>query len=134
MTITLDPPQTDLALIARLDHLAQRALRLDLEAKAAAAAFKEADAEFREALKAAGQLGPDFQGIGNVRTAISVTRRYNDDLAAATVAKYLTKKEQKECQKTVFDSALVKAHLSPIQFEETQKVYGLTVKYSLSDH
>lgn len=125
MTLQLEHTTT-----TELETLAQRVLRTKLAKEAAEADFKEADAEFRAALEEQGKLNTDFAGVGNVRTAISHTRRFSEDLAL----QILPKKLVKECSKTVLDSALVKRNLSPIDYERCQAVTGFTIRYSFSDH
>lgn len=124
MTITLDHTTTE------LETLANRVLRTKLAKEAAEADFKEADAEFRAALEEQGKLNPDFAGVGNVRTAISHTRRFSEDLAL----QILPKKLVKECSITKLDSALVKRNVSPVDYERMQAVSGVTIRYSMSEH
>jgi hypothetical protein len=114
--------------VTDLQKQAERVLQLKMAADAAKAEFEEADKEFRAALEKQGLLTPDFQGIGHVHTAISPTRRYNEDLAREV----LPKKLQKECEKVVLDGATVKRKVSPEVYEQCMKEYGFTVKYSLS--
>jgi hypothetical protein len=118
--------------VTDLQKQAERVLQLKMAADAAKAEFDEADKEFRAALEKAGKLTPDFQGVGHVHTAISVTKRFDEGLARVAVAKYLKKAEVKACEKVVLDPNIVKAKLTPAQLEECQKTYGHTVKYSLS--
>jgi CRISPR/Cas system-associated protein Csm6 len=110
-----------------LELLAEQALEAQQEADKAATAAKAATEKFRKALEAAGKLDADTKVVGIVRTTIFPTARFNEDLARGL----LTKKLQKECEKTVLDSALVKAKVSPEQYKQMQAVTGMTLKLSI---
>jgi hypothetical protein len=111
----------------QLEKLAEAALEAQQEADKAATAAKAATEKFRKALEAAGKLDADTKVVGIVRTTIFPTARFNEDLARGL----LTKKLQKECEKTVLDSALVKAKVSPEQYKQMQAVTGMTLKLSI---
>ena len=69
----------------------------------------------------------DYYGGDIVRTTIYPTRRFNETLARSI----MTKKLQKECEKTVLDTAAVKKNVSPADYERMQETTGMTLKLSL---
>ena len=106
-----------------LERLAEEALTADIRAKDAAAEAKSATDAFRKALAEANMLDSDTKAVGIVRTTIFPTKRFDETLARSL----MTQKLQKECSKVVLDSALVKAKVSPEQYEAFQKVSGMTL-------
>jgi len=110
-----------------LERLAEEALTADIRAKDAAAEAKSATDAFRKALAEANMLDSDTKAVGIVRTTIFPTKRFDETLARSL----MTQKLQKECSKVVLDSALVKAKVSPEQYEAFQKVSGMTLKLSI---
>lgn len=110
-----------------LERLAEAALTADIRAKDAALEAKSATEAFRKALAEANMLDADTHAVGIVRTVIYPTKRFDETLARTI----LTKKLQKECEKVTLDSALVKAKVSPEQYESLQKVSGMTLKLSI---
>jgi hypothetical protein len=117
----------DAAADYELEALAELALNADLRAKNAATEAKSANDAFRKALIASGKLNADTHAVGPVRTVIYPTKRWNEALARTL----MTKKLQKECEKTVLDSAAVKAKVSPEVYETMQEVSGWTLKLSV---
>lgn len=110
-----------------LEMLAEAALAAQKREKDAALEAKSATAAFRDALEAAGKLNADNKAVGIVRTVIYPTRRFNETLARGI----MTKKLQKECEKTVLDTAAVKKNVSPADYERMQETTGFTLKLSL---
>lgn len=119
---------TDASLLeAQLELLAEQALEAQQEEKEAALKAKSAVAAFREALDKAGKLDADTKAVGIVRTVIYPTRRFDE----ATARGLMSKRLQKECEKTVLDSAKVKALVAPAVYEEFQITTGMTLKLSI---
>jgi hypothetical protein len=112
---------------AELEELAEKALEAQQAAKDAALEYKSAEDAFRKALEAAGKLDKDTKAVGIVRTVIYPTKRFDEETARGI----LTKKLAKECEKTVLDSAKVKANVSPAVYESMQVTTGMTLKISL---
>lgn len=112
---------------AELELLAEVALELQQAAKEAEETAKKATDAFRQALEAAGKLDADTKAVGIVHTTIYPTRRFSEDLARSI----MTKKLQKECEKTVLDSAAVKRNVSPAEYERMQSTTGWTMKLSV---
>lgn len=110
-----------------LEMLAEAALAAQQREKDAALEAKSATAAFREALDAAGKLNADNKAVGIVRTVIYPTKRFDEETARGL----MTKKLQKECEKTVLDSAKVKANVAPAVYESMQVTSGMTLKISL---
>jgi hypothetical protein len=132
LTLLTSPAETeawtDASLLeAQLELLAEQALDAQQEEKEAALKAKSATEAFRKALDAAGKLNADNKAVGIVRTVIYPTKRF-DEATARTV---MTKKLAKECEKTVLDSAKVKANLAPADYEKCQVTTGMTLKISL---
>lgn len=125
---TLTTEDSDLV-DAKLELLAEKALKAAQKAAAAELASKSAAEELKTALEAAGRLTEDTKAIGPVRTTIYPTVRFNETLARAGMSKKL----QKECEKTTLDSALVKAKVTPEQYKSFQKASGWTLKLSVAD-
>ena len=122
---TLDAPS--LAADDQLELLAEAALAAQKREKDATLEAKSATAAFREALEAAGKLNADNKAVGIVRTVIYPTKRFDEETARSL----MTKKLQKECEKTVLDTAKVKANVSPADYEKFQVTTGMTLKISL---
>lgn len=112
---------------AELERLAELALTADIWAKDAAAAAKSAADAFKKALEEANMLDSDTKAVGIVRTTIFPTKRFDETLARSLMSQKL----QKECSKIVLDSKLVQAKVSPEQYEQFQKVSGMTLKLSI---
>lgn len=110
-----------------LEMLAEAALAAQKREKDAALEAKSATAALRDALEAAGKLNADNKNVGIVRTVIYPTKRFDETLARSI----MTKKLQKECEKTVLDTAAVKKNVSPADYEKMQVVSGMTMKLSL---
>lgn len=110
-----------------LEALAETALELQQAAKEAEETAKKATDAFRKALEAAGKLDADTKAVGIVHTTIYPTRRFSEDLARSI----MTKKLQKDCEKTVLDSAAVKRNVSPADYERMQSTTGWTMKLSV---
>jgi len=110
-----------------LELLAEAALAAQKREKAATLEAKSATEAFRKALEAAGRLHADNKEVGIVRTVIYPTRRFSETLARGL----MTKKLQKECEKTVLDTAAVKKNVSPADYERMQETTGFTLKLSL---
>jgi len=110
-----------------LERLAEDALAAQQAEKAATLAAKSATEAFRKALDAAGKLNADNKAVGIVRTVIYPTKRFDEETARGI----LTKKLAKECEKTVLDTAKVKANVSPAVYESMQVTTGMTLKISL---
>lgn len=143
MTITLDTRRSTAAPVAaaapvpsispeaaleyELEALAEAALTAQQKAADAEAASKSATAAFKEKLAEAKRLNADTKVVGIVRTTIYPTKRFDETKARAI----LTKKLAKECEKTVLDSAKVKANVSPADYEKMQAVSGFTMKLSI---
>ena len=119
------PPVDDTE--AELEALAEAALAAQQAEKAATLAAKSATDAFRKALEAAGKLNADNKAVGIVRTVIYPTKRFDETTARAV----MTKKLAKECEKTVLDTAKVKANVSPADYERMQITTGFTLKLSL---
>jgi len=113
---------------AKLELLAEQALEAQQEVKAAETKAKSATDAFRNALAEAGKLDKDTHAVGIVRTTIFPTKRFDE----ATARGVMTKKLQKECEKTVLDSAKVKANVSPADYEKMQITTGMTLKLSIN--
>lgn len=114
---------------AELEILAEKALVASQKLKAAELASKSASDALKDALEKAGRLNADTKQVGPVRTVIFPTKRFNEALFRAGA----TKKLQKECEKVSIDSNLVKAKVSPEQYEAFQKVSGYTLKVDVDD-
>ena len=114
---------------AELEVLAEKALVASQKLKAAELASKSASDALKKALEKAGKLNADTKQVGPVRTTIFPTKRFNEALFRAGA----TKKLQKECEKVTIDSALVKAKVSPEQYETFQDVSGYTLKVDVAD-
>jgi len=110
-----------------LEELAEAALTADIRAKDAAAEAKSATDAFRKALAENNMLDSDTKAVGIVRTTIFPTKRFDETLARTL----MTKKLQKECEKTVLDAKLVEAKVSPETYTTFQKVSGMTLKLSI---
>jgi hypothetical protein len=110
-----------------LEMLAEAALAAQQRSKDAALEYKSAEDAFRKALDAAGKLNADNKAVGIVRTVIYPTKRFDEETARGI----MTKKLQKECEKTVLDTAKVKANVSPADYERMQVTTGMTLKISL---
>lgn len=114
---------------AKLELLAEKALKSSQKLAAAELQAKSDAEALKKALEAAGKLTEDTKAIGPVRTTIYPTVRFNETLARAGMSKKL----QKECEKTTLDSALVKAKVTPEQYKSFQKPSGWTLKLSVAD-
>lgn len=125
--ITEDAWTEDSLADAKLELLAEQALEAQQEEKEAALKAKSAVAAFREALYKAGKLDADTKAVGIVRTVIYPTKRFDETTARGLMSKRL----QKECEKTVLDSAKVKALVAPAVYEEFQITTGMTLKLSI---
>lgn len=125
---TLTTEDSDLV-DAKLELLAEKALKAAQKAAAAELASKSAAEELKTALEAAGRLTEDTKAIGPVRTTIFPTKRFNADLFRAGA----TQKLIKECSVVAIDSNLVKAKVSPEQYASYQKVSGWTLKVDVAD-
>lgn len=110
-----------------LETLAELALAAQKREKDAKTEAESATAAFRDALEKAGKLDADTKAVGIVRTVIYPTRRFSETLARGL----MTKKLQKECEKTVLDTAAVKKNVSPADYERMQETTGFTLKLSL---
>lgn len=132
LSLVTSPAETeawteDSLLEAKLELLAEVALEAQKREKDAKTEAESATRAFREALEAAGKLDADTKAVGVVRTTIYPTRRFSETLARGL----MTKKLQKECEKTVLDSAAVKKNVSPADYERMQETTGFTLKLSL---
>jgi hypothetical protein len=126
--VTSPAPKTTKANIdVILEGLAEAALEAQRKAKEAEEEAKAATDAFRSALEEVGKLDADTKAVGIVRTTIYPTKRFNETLARSL----MTKKLQKECEKTVLDSAAVKRHVSPVDYERMQVTTGWTLKLSV---
>ncbi len=110
-----------------LELLAEAALAAQKREKDAALEAKSATEAFRKALDEAGKLKKDNRNVGIVLTTIYPSRRFSESLARGI----MTKKLQKECEKTVLDTAAVKKNVSPADYERMQETTGMTMKLSL---
>ena len=145
MTITLDTNSrsTTAELFhskeEHLEAMAKKVYEAKLPADKAAAAFKEIDTEFRRELEDAGLLNSDTKGFGPIHTTIFETRRFDETLAQrvldeAVKARRITRKEIDACYVQKLDSKKLQEVISPALYDKMQKVSGMTVKYSLSEH
>lgn len=114
---------------AELEVLAEKALVASQKLAAAELASKSASDAFKKALEKAGKLTEDTKAVGPVRTVIYPTRRFDETTARGLMSKKL----QKECEKTVLDTKLVQAKVSPETYQSFQKVSGYTMKLSIAD-
>jgi hypothetical protein len=128
LSLNLSTDDADLV-EAQLELLAEKALKSSQKAKAAELQAKSDADALKKALEKAGKLNADTKAIGPVRTTIFPTKRFNEALFRAGA----TKKLQKECEKVTIDSALVKAKVSPEQYETFQAVSGWTLKVDVAD-
>lgn len=122
---TDDPALTE----AELEVLAEKALKSSQKLAAAELQAKSDAEALKKALDKAGKLTEDTKAVGPVRTVIYPTVRFNEALAREG----MTKKLQKECEKVVLDSALVRAKVTPEQYKSFQKASGWTLKLSVAD-
>lgn len=129
LSLDTGPTQSTQAIISQseLERLAELALTADIRAKDAAAEAKSATEAFKKALEAANMLDGDTKAVGVVRTVIYPTKRFDETLARSLMSQKL----QKECSKTVLDTKLVQAKVSPEQYEAFQAVSGWTMKLSV---
>lgn len=125
VTSPAKPSQSEVQTL--LERLAETALAAQMKAKEATEAADKATAAFKEALEAAGKLDEDTRAVGIVHTTIYPTRRFDETLARSL----MTQKLQKECSKTVLDTKLVQAKVSPEQYKAMQKTSGWTLKISV---
>jgi len=130
LNLEASPSTADADLVeAELEVLAEKALVSSQKLKAAELQAKSDADALKKALEKAGKLNADTKQVGPVRTTIFPTKRFNEDLFRAGA----TKKLQKECEKVTIDSNLVKAKVSPEQYETFQKVSGYTLKVDVAD-
>jgi len=102
-----------------LEMLAIAALKADMKAKEAVAAYKEAQLAFSEQAEKEGMLNPDTLAIGPVKTNITPNRFFDVDTAITLV----TKKAVLESTVKVVDAKLLQQHMTPIQREQAMKFY-----------
>ena len=110
-----------------LEHLAEMALRADMEAKEAAEKAKDLKDQFKTALEAAGKLNGDTKAVGNARTVIKQVRRFDPKLAADL----LTEEEARKYSK--IDGALVKKNVTPDTYELMQREMGYSLELKVAD-
>jgi hypothetical protein len=110
-----------------LEHLAEEALKADLEAKEAADRQKAAKDAFKKALQDRGMLASDTKAVGPVRTIIKKTRRFSK-----TLAKQLLTPEE-VAKYSDIDSALVKANVAPNVYEMFQEDQGFSLELKVAD-
>lgn len=128
LSLNLSTEDADLV-EAQLELLAEKALKSSQKLKAAELQAKSDADALKKALEKAGKLTEDTKAIGPVRTVIYPTVRFNEELAR----QFMTKKLQKECEKVVLDTNLVKAKVTPEQYKSFQKASGWTLKVDVAD-
>ena len=123
-TLTLN---TAAASTIDLEHLAEMALRADIDAKEAAEKAKGLKDQLKDALDKAGKLNGDTKAVGNARTVIKKTRRFDASLAA----QLLTAEEAAKYSK--IDGALVKKNVTPDTYELMQRDFGYSLELKVND-